>query len=83
MAEYIGIKERRYFASVRENLPTRWKGNSSNPLFRFPDMREMSFRKLFSGAQFSFNFDVNLWKVSLLSIVGYATTPRNSPFLFF
>ena len=38
MAEYIRVKKRRYFASVRENLPTRWKGNSSNPLFRFPDM---------------------------------------------
>ena len=35
MAEYTGGKER----SVRENLPTRWKENSSDPLFRFPDMR--------------------------------------------
>ena len=39
MAEYTRGKKRRYFASVRENLPTRWKGNSSNPLFRFPDMQ--------------------------------------------
>ena len=54
MAKYIGIKRRRYFASVRENLPTRWKGNSSNPLFKFPDMQRNVFQKTFSGAQFSF-----------------------------
>ena len=28
MAEYIRSKKRGYFASVRENFQTRWKGNS-------------------------------------------------------
>ena len=60
VAEYI-VGKKRCFASVRENLPTRWKGNDSNPLFLFPDMRRNVFLTTFSGVQFSFKFNLKVF----------------------